>query len=233
MKKFLMDYINVIAYTITGLVFVVACFLLLLNFYHMKEVNNKYILTSDDVEVRNHLYSDIEQIKHNINEYSIDDYNGIYKKDDLYKVKSAVNACVSDFSNTEFLTWLDKEEVGPLDIYELNRMFKNNILDDCLIRQIYVLYDTDLVALKGFDEMKPFVKDNITQLLTANDYLEANMKNNSSYSFSSSNTKKQLFDSTRDGYYQVIKNYRNSMQLIIDISVWYNDMLGDANGKVN
>lgn len=233
MKKFLVDYINVIAYTITGLIFSVACFLLLLNFYHMKEVNSKYTLTSDEIKIKSDFYKDIEQVKYNINEYSIENYNGSYKKDDLYEVRNAVDNCINSFDNAEFKVIIEKEEFDYLDVYEFNSLFKDSILDDCLVRQLYVLYDSDTIELNGFDEMRPFVKDNISQLLTSNDYLEASMKNNSSYFFSSGNAKRQIFDGTRDGYYQVIRSYRNSMQLILDVSVWYNDMLGEANGKVN
>ena len=229
MKKFLIDYINVISYTICGLVFVMACFLLLLNFYHAKEVNSKYRLNSDELKVKNEFYKEIEQIRYNINEYSIEDYNGIYKKEDLYLVKSAVGKCVSSFDNEEFLTMIEKEEVNILDVYELNKFFKENILDDCLLKQLYVLYDSDEIDFPSFMEIQPFVKNNISQLLTANDYLEDNMKNNSSYFFSSDSTKKQIFDNTRDGYYQVIRSYRNSIQLISDLSKWYNNMLGETN----
>ena len=39
MKKILLEYANIIGYTVTGLIFGLSFFLLIINFYHMQELS--------------------------------------------------------------------------------------------------------------------------------------------------------------------------------------------------
>ena len=70
MKKILLEYVNVFAYTIIGLIFGLAFFLLFLNFYHMQELDAKVDVTSYNENNRVKVEEKIATIKNNINVYN-------------------------------------------------------------------------------------------------------------------------------------------------------------------
>ena len=66
MKKILLDYANTFAYTVIGLVFGLAFFLLFINFYHMQELDTRVDVVSYNANNKTQVEEKIAIIKNNI-----------------------------------------------------------------------------------------------------------------------------------------------------------------------
>lgn len=222
MKKLLLEYSSIIANTIIGFTFGIGFFLLFINFYHFKEVNNYYVKDDGDLEVLSEFKNSLDEINNNINSFNPNTYNGVNNAYTLSIIKSKLDSCVNNINDKQVLNILSKKKIDINDVYILQKKYQNNVVNECLVKQLYDLVDEDEML---FGKTKPFIKDNINQLRYSSDYLKNNLKNNSSYFFNSDNSKLNVFDVTKDSYFQVLVYYRQSIQFVKDISIWYRDLV--------
>ncbi len=222
MKKLLLEYSSIIANTIIGFTFGIGFFLLFINFYHFKEVNNYYVKDDGDLEVLSEFKNSLDEINNNINSFNPNTYNGVNNVYTLSIIKSKLDSCVNNINDKQVLNILSKKKIDINDVYILQKKYQNNVVNECLVKQLYDLVDEDGML---FGKTKPFIKDNINQLRYSSDYLKNNLKNNSSYFFNSDNSKLNVFDVTKDSYFQVLVYYRQSIQFVKDISIWYRDLV--------
>lgn len=224
MKNLILEYIKIVAYTVSGLIFGLAFFLLFVNFYHYKEVNNSYVKRDSDFEVIGEINDTIFSINKNISSFEMNSYNG---REDIYSmasVKSRLQLCTKQLNNSEILDILSKGEIDISDVYKFQQLFQNYVVNECLVKQLYDLTITDgeqSAIITSLAEFSPFFKDSIEQFLDSTSYIQNFIKNNSSYSFSSNSTKLNVFDSTKDSYYYVVGNYRKALDFVLDVSSWY------------
>ena len=54
MKKFIMDYLNIIIYCILGLILMIASFYLFINYYHFQEVKTTIYVADTDTKYLNY-----------------------------------------------------------------------------------------------------------------------------------------------------------------------------------
>ena len=229
MKNIFFEYSKILGYTTIGLILGLSFFLLFLNFYHYKEVNTSYVKNVDDLGVSQELQSELTTIKNNYSKFNINNYNG---NEDIYSmtaIQSKLDLCVKNIDKSKIFNLLNKKEVFINDIYIMQQEYQNTIVNDCLIKQLYdltIIDDNKSVNISNLSLIAPFLKDNIDVLKNINDYLQSNIKNNSSYSFNSDNSKLNVFNVTKDSYYQIVSSYRKSINLIKDVSIWYSNIIG-------
>ena len=228
MKKILFEYSKIIAYTVTGFIFGLAAFLFILNAYHFKEVNHTYQKTDSDYNTSDSLKEKISLTKVNLKKYNANNYKGKEDILSLNSIYSRLNICMDRIDNKEFNKLLSKKNISINDVYSLEQFYKNNISNECLVKEIYDFSNSenDSIKISTLDNIKPFINDNIDYLIKSNDYIEKNIKNNSSYYFSSRASQINLYDSTRDSYYTVINNYKDAINFIYDISIWFRNTVG-------
>ena len=62
MKNFIKEYLNIIAYSTIGLIFVITSFYLIMNYYHSEEVKTTIYVSENDINYQG--YKDkLEKIK--------------------------------------------------------------------------------------------------------------------------------------------------------------------------
>lgn len=224
MKKVLLEYSSIIGYTIIGLIFGLSFFLLFLNFYHYNEVNYYYQKSNDDLNLSSELKEQLNAIEENINFFDINLYSGnedIYSLDD---VGNRLKLCVKNINDSEFFEVLDKNKISILDVYKLEQSYENDIVNECLVKQLYdltILDENSTVKISSLEVISPLLETSIMELKDDNNYVKNNIRNNSSYYFSSNSSKLSVFNMTRDSYYEVISSYRGAINLIEDVSIWY------------
>ncbi len=227
MKKILVEYSNIIAYTISGLVFGFAFFLLFLNFYHYEDVNEEYKKQDSDYQINREIKEKLNSTNENINSVNINVMNQNYTN--LLTVQTKLNVCMEKINNSKLDSILQKETISISDVYEMQQFYKIDISNECLVKQIYGLSSTDnsvFNSMPTYASAMPFIEDNINQLKTSSDYVEKIIKNNSSYSFTSYSTKDDVYDQLKDSYYSIVNDYVNAVDFIYDISVMYKSMAG-------
>lgn len=229
MKKLLLEYLRIIAYTVTGLIFGLAFFLLFLNFYHYKELNTTYTKSDTDLIASTNIKNDMAIVTTNISTFDMNTYVG---KDDLYSlasVKSRLELCVKNINNEEALALIDKKTVNIQDVYRLQQLYQTNVANECLVKQLYDLTPTDgtsTIKINSLNNMAPFFKDDIDELLVATTYIQSSIKNNSSYTFSSDSAKLNILDPTKDSYFQIVSAYQKASTFVKDVSNWFKKVAG-------
>ena len=188
MKKILLEYVNVFAYTIIGLIFGLAFFLLFLNFYHMQELDAKVDVISYNENNRVKAEEKIATIKNNINVYNQSTYNGTLNIYGLNTVQIKLQNCLEILESDEVMKYFKLDKIGVKDSYNFSIDFKNRILNDCLVMQIKSIFNTDTVAsLPNFSIIRPFVELDIDTLLGTTDYVQSNIENSDHFYFSTTN----------------------------------------------
>ncbi|MDO5002608.1 MAG: hypothetical protein Q4E39_00045 [bacterium] len=226
MKKLIIEYCNVISYSITGIIFGFSFFLLFLNFYHYKDVNNTYKKQDSDFKYNQSLKEKILKTKDNIDSFNPNSYKGSEDIYSLASVKSRLNVCISKIDSEEFNKILNKKTINIKDVYDMQQFYQINIANECLVKQLYEVatMDNNKIQLSSLEIISPFMVDNINSLIKSTDYLQKVIKNNSSYYFSSNSNKNDLYDQTKDSYYALLNNYTEAIDFIYDVSLWYSEV---------
>lgn len=218
MEKILSEYVRIIAYVFTGVVFGLAFFLLFSNFYHYIECHDVYVNDSN-------YYSDIDE-KLNLTTNNLKTVTSNINNTDSDIFKEKINSCLFNLSSIELKKYLKKQKISIKDSYDFLTIYQNKIVDDCLKCQLRnMINDSNLEEIQV---AKPFIILNIDQLITDLDYTKKTLYANSSYSFNSSIRNNGIYRIAEDSYNDVLDSYRNVVDLIYELSCLYSKESGDT-----
>lgn len=227
MKKLMIEYINIIAYTITGLVFGLCFFILFLNFYHYREINEKYVKLDNDNKTLKEINNKLFEIRKNAKTFDYNSYVGGEDPDSLASIKSRLEICVSNIDTDNFNMLMTKKKISIKDVYDMQQFYQKQISNECLVKQIYELsLDDNNINISKLKIVAPFIENNVNQLIKSTDYVQKVMKSNSNYYFSSESSKTEIYNQTKDSYYSILNDYVSAIDFIYDISVWYKNIVG-------
>ena len=131
-------------------------------------------------------------------------------------ISNRLNSCVKSLNNEEFLNYVKKKKIDDLDIYQMKNVFQNEIVDGCLVKQLYTMTEDN-----DNKDILPFIKNDIDILLASMSYVEDNLLDNSSYKFSSNFSKTNIYNAKQESYYQVVNSYRRVIDLVNIVSDHY------------
>ena len=226
MKKVLLEYANVFAYTITGLIFGLSFFLLFINFYHMQELAETVDVSSYNDTNKVSVESKIETIRNNISVYNQSTYTGSLNIYGLNTVQLKLQDCLEILESDDMMKYFELDEIGIKDSYNFTLDFKNKILNDCLVMQIKSIFNTDTVAmLPNFNIIKPYVELNLDTLLDSTNYVQSNIENSDHYYFSTETNKANFFNLVDDSYSDIMNSYQSSLDLLVEVSNWYRNVV--------
>lgn len=222
MKKILLEYINVFAYAVVGIVFGFSFFLLFINFYHYKEINETINVKEEMENYKQKTEEKLTKIKDNISLYQQNTYNGRNNIYDMNSIQIKLNSCVKSFESEEYKNLTNKENIEIKDVYKLGKFYQNTILNDCVVLQLSSLADeSSSYSITSLSTIRPFLKTNINQLLTSNGYITSNLENADNYYFTNDISKSSIFFLAKDSYSAINKNYQNTLDFLVEISEWY------------
>ena len=159
MKKLLLEYVNMFAYTFTGLIFGLAFFLLFINFYHMQELANLVDVSTYNDNTKASIESKIETIRNNINVYNQSTYTGSLNIYGINTVQAKLQSCIDIVESDTMMHYLDLDVIGIKDSYSFTVDFRNQILNDCLVMQIKSMLNTETVTSLPNTVYRPFVRE--------------------------------------------------------------------------
>lgn len=222
MKNILLEYANIIGYTVTGLVFGLSFFLLVINFYHMQELSETISVETYNNDNKQLIEQKINTIKNNISVYSQNSYTGNLNIYGLNTSQIKLQECVNIIESDEMMSYLSKSNIGIRDVYDFTGDFRNNILNDCLVMQIKSMFNTDTIAtLPNYNIIKPYVDLNVNNLVQSVGYVQSNIENSDHYYYTTNVNKSNFFDLTNDSYLEIVNNYQQTLDLLVEISNWY------------
>lgn len=222
MKKILLEYINVFAYAVVGIVFGFSFFLLFINFYHYKEINETINVKEEMENYKQKTEEKLTKIKDNISLYQQNTYNGKNNIYDMNSIQIKLNSCVKSFESEEYKNLVNKENIEIKDVYKLGKFYQNTILNDCVVLQLSSLADeSSSYSITSLSTIRPFLKTNINQLLSSNGYITSSLENADNYYFTNDISKSSIFFLAKDSYSAINKNYQNTLDFLVEISKWY------------
>ena len=225
MKKLFIEYFNLIGFSITGLIFGFTFFIMFINFYHYNDVNSTYIKQDSDYKTNEEIKNKLQRISENITSFDPNKYTGVENVYSLASIKSRLNTCLTKINNEEFSKMNSKKEIDIKDIYELQQFYQINISNECLIKQLYeITSDDSKIKISNMNTTSIFMQDNIENLIKSTEYLQKVIKNNSSYSFSSNSSKADIYDVTKDSYFELMNKYKASIDYVYDVSLWFKEV---------
>ena len=226
MKKMLLEYANMFAYTFTGLIFGLAFFLLFINFYHMQELAQTVDVSAYNETTKASIEQKMETIRNNINVYNQSTYNGALNIYGLNTAQAKLQSCLDIISSDKMMYYLDLDEVSINDSYNFVIDYKNEILNDCLVMQVKSMFNTDTIAtLPNFDLVKPYIDLNIDVILSTVDYTQSNLENSDHYYFTTQANKNNFFNLVNDSYSNTMNSYLDSLDLLVRVSEWYKSVV--------
>lgn len=229
MKKLLTEYSKIIGLTFTGLVFGLSFFLLILNFYHVKEVSQVHVKTENDVLVIQEIMLSMEQARINIASFDANLYIGNDNVTELLTIQAGLQICINQFHNDELQRLFNKEEMTIKDVYHLQQFFQNNILSECVVRQTYDLTvegPNARYSIESLELLAPFIRLNADSLLRSTNHIRRVIEGNGNYFFSSSYSKDNFLEMTRDSYTEIMSAYIHAADYILYLSHWFNQISG-------
>lgn len=227
MKKLFIEYIGIIGYIITGLVFALTCFILLINFYHSKEIANEFVKAEEYVDVYTKNKPKLDKVKEIIAKFDANNYRGDAEQLSLMNIKSKLEMCVNSYEKTDANKIFAKKNINIQDVYELLEHYQADIVNDCVTLQIYSMnVNENAIRTKSLNSIKPFIDVNSKMLMNDLDYVKRVLQNNSSYHFGSDYDKTNIFNITRDSYTRIEASYQNSIDLVYLVSEWFDDIIG-------
>lgn len=230
MRKILGEYSQIIGYTFTGLVFGLAFFLLFLNFYHYKEVNLKVEKTEDTELVTSRINNNLSQVRTNAMSYDINNYHGSESGYELMAVQSKLTLCVDALEDKKIKDIFNQTRLGISDIYKLENLYQQKVVNECFFKQLYPLTFMEGDQFKfqsaSIQNIAPFIKLEVDALARSTKYIAANIKNNSNYYFGNQDARDNIFDVTKESYYEVLSSYEEASKFLLELSKWYIKTIG-------
>ena len=226
MKKILLEYVNMFAYTFTGLIFGLAFFLFFINFYHAQELSQVVDVSSYNDTSKASIENKIETIRNNINVYNQSTYTGSLNVYGLNTAQAKLQACLDIIEGDTMMHYLNLDEIGINDSYNFVVDYKNEILNGCLVMQVKSMFNTDTVAmLPNFNLVKPYIDMNVDNLLSSTDYVQSNLENSDHYYFTTQANKNNFFNLVSDSYSDTMNSYSNSLDLLVEVSNWFRSVV--------
>ena len=225
MIKLLKEYTKVIGYTFTGLVFGAAFFLLFINFYHYKDISTTLVKNDEDMQkMQQDVNNKLSEVKNITSSFNPNVYNGPKERVMLMTINSKLQLCVKEFEDEDLNKMLNKKEMSITDVYRFQNLYQSKIVNGCIVTQLYDLTVTGNEAKyqdADLAKIAPFLKLNADNIRKDNDYVSKVLLNNGSFFFSSENSKSNMFEMTRDSYYEVNHSYLESVDLLLEFSRWF------------
>ncbi len=223
--KIIKEFSYVFAFSITGLIFGFSFFLLFSNIYSYKEVNSSYEVQDTEFTTYKEMKQKLNSIREIANSFDSNNYKGQEDLFSMVQVQSKLNTCVDKIDTSSFDKLLTKNKIYIKDNYEMQQYYQSVISDECLVKQLYDLTTNKNLKLSGLDASSLFLQNEIDNLIKSTDYIQKEIKSNSSYYSPSTNIKETLYDKTRDSYYSLLDDYKNSIDFVYDIALWYQKKL--------
>ena len=213
MKKFIKEYLRIISFSFIGLVFMIASFYLVINYYHSEEVKTKIYISSDNIYYKNYR----EKL------YSINSNLQTYKDNKTRKYESMnsyLTSCYNVMSQNNTLANITPNSFyNTYDIYMLGARFQSDILNTC-----WALHLSNIKQSKDkFKDFAPYVTNNVKTITNQTNYAMNELQNNSSYFWTTKVTSSTIRNYLNSDYTVIAESYNDFADIILFLSEAIND----------
>lgn len=219
--EFIKQYLKILSYVSTGLVFAFASFYLLANLYHFFELRKDFYTSFNNELIVTDIDKTLETVNNNINAFNSSNYKGQIPTNNMNLVRQNLSNCISAFNNSAMSEMRNKNVITIVDVYRLRESYENDILNKCVVNNLHWLTEVDSSYGNYLVDNKDLSKLYIDALVASTSYLKKDLLNNSSYYYNTSIASASTLDNTRDGFYEVMDAYNRAAKLVLYVSEWY------------
>lgn len=212
MKQFIKNYLNLIAMSITGMVFVITSFYFIMNYYHSDEVKKVIYISENDYNYKTQR-DKIKKINDNLVKFkslNVKNKNYVYLENQL-------ETCYNVMKDTGSLYSLEPNKYySSYDVYKLGGKFQNSVLNICWALHLSYLKGDNLP-----DEVKeigPFVTGNVKTITNRTRDALMELQNNSSYFFTTNVTSLTLRNYLESDYQAIASSYNDFADILLNLS---------------
>lgn len=228
MKMIFRQYIQIIGYSLVGIAFGFAFFYLFLNFYHYQELRREvYMDFSTDATVLQ-LNEILQSTEEKLQTFDQSNYVGTLDYADAGLWQTKLNVCVQSFKNETYQNILTKNIITIKDVYDFRESFEKEILNGCVVKQLYSLTGDHPVNSPFILENKKLLRNYMDDLLQDTSYLKKDLYANSNYFFTTDMVALSVKNDVKDGFYEVMASYIKAAKFLDNISDWYQKEVGGA-----
>ena len=221
MKKFIKDYIKIIAISLTGLVFILSSFYLIINYNHSEEIKKTIYIGESDL-----YYQNQKEALNTLNNNLLAFRNKRIQNQAYRVMAESLGNCYNILeSDGAFAKITPNNYYSSYEIHKLGSYFQNKVMNVC--------YLTNLSYLKGdkipqeFASIAPFVTSYVDSInKNVGDSL-SEIENNSSYFYSTNITSATIRNYLSSSYKTVVGAYNDFATILVDLSNYING--GDSN----
>jgi len=220
--EFVKQYLKIVSYVCSGLVFAFAAFYFLANLYHYYELRKNYITDFNSQSLVIEMDSALAQIQENINTFNPNTYNGSISTSDMRLLNQNLSNCINSFNNEVINSMREKNVITIIDVYNLRESYENNILSECIVNNLNkITIEEEDYGSTYLANNKELIKMYVYSLRNATSYLKKDLLNNSSYFYNTAIASSSIKDSTRDGFFEVMDAYNRAANFVLYVSNWY------------
>ncbi|MBR3660989.1 MAG: hypothetical protein IKN63_03690 [Bacilli bacterium] len=233
MKKFIKDYLKIIAYSIIGLVFVLASFYLIMNYNHNEELTKNIFISNNESNYIAHQEL-LTNINNNLNIFKNKKNKTNSDKQIADRLERCYNVLNSDssFSKIEL-----NKEYTAYDIYKIGADLQNNIINECWNTNFSFLVannntnrqdstdkslnSTEIpkkikIVLPILNKYVSTINDNVTDSLKE-------IQNNSSYFYTTNIASATIRNYLGSDYSTIVKSYNDFTSIILYLTEIINE----------
>src|SRR5574344_474171 len=207
MNKFYIEFLVILSKSILAICFAFASFLLILNFYHYKEVNYKYNFDS----TTNFEYSNYQKVLKNVDKKMKSvDYSNRDKIAFAKPIYEYYEGCVQQLEKGTFNSLNSVNFIDSKVIYDTNNQILSEYNNTCLFG---IPYNISLLYAKekptnNFDSVMKKTEEKRDIIVDNAEYLINSSMGNSSYSFATDTFKSSVYNKTLNEFDLTIDNYK-------------------------
>ena len=222
---FIKQYLRVLSYMCTGIVFAFAAFYILANAFHYLELRKDYVTRYDELDIVSDINKNLDQAKKNINTYNPSTYTGTIPTVKMNLIKENINQCINTINNEKVKSMLPKTRITIIDVYELREAYENEFSGKCIVKNLQWLMQDNISEYNS-----PYLVKNqqlhklyMGSLMSATSYLKKDLQNNSSYFYNTAIASQSVKDNTKDGFDEVMSAYNKASEFILYFSNWFKE----------
>ena len=217
MKKFIKDYIKLISLALTGLVFILGSFYLIMNYNHSEELKKTIYITPNDYYYKKH-QEILADLSENLIEFRNKKINNASYSTMYQSLSNCYNVLQSDGTLSKVIP---NNSYTSLDVYNLGDTFQNTVINSCYVLNLSYLKTDDVP--KEFKSISPFITSYVDSInLNIEDSL-SEIQNNSSYFYSTNITSAAIRNYLRSDYKIIANSYNDFASILLYLSEYINN----------
>jgi len=218
MKIFLKSYLNIVATSLIGLVFMIASFFLIINYYHYEELNKPFYVSENDVFHK--IYKGkLEKVNTNLQKFNGSAYHEYHPYKTMYnhllscyKVMNSENI-YSNMKTNAYYT--------PKEVFDLGSKFQTDIINVCWALHLSYLKEDDVP--KEFQDVSKVIASEVNTITNQVNNALSEIQNNSSYFYTTNVTSATVRNYLLSDYTAISNSYSEFADIIVLLSDMINN----------